>query len=162
MFTLPSSLKTHMFLHTREKSFVCSQCDATFQQPGGLRLHLIRHHTERPEKQHCNHCNQLFISTETLRCHLKLHSGKRDFVCQVCAKSFTRPRSLQDHMISHSNEKLQQCHICLKAFKFAHTLKRHILVRHVGKEKRYSCILCSKKFHEESGQVYCQKHYHFQ
>ena len=72
----------------------------------------------------CNICNQTF-APKGLSMHMKIHSTKNSFPCNICGKHFTQGASSMKHEKSHQVEKKYQCMICLKNYKSSNTLFVH-------------------------------------
>ena len=64
--------KTHLKIHTGEKSNKCHQCDFTTIQTGNLKRQLKIHTGEKLNK--CNQCDYECSQTLTLMTHLKAHT----------------------------------------------------------------------------------------
>lgn len=69
----------HRKIHTSEKPYACSECDAGFKRPSDLSIHMRIHTGERPFK--CKFCDKGFKSANDARCHERHHTGRslRDF-----------------------------------------------------------------------------------
>ena len=73
-----------------------------------------------------------------------MHTGKKDFQCEVCEKKFSHKHSLQTHMLTHTKVKAHECDICKKKFSQKGSLVQHFRI-HLG-EKPYGCSKCGKWF----------------
>lgn len=60
-----------------------------------------------------NNCR--FSTKHTLESHRKIHTGERDYICDICGKSFVAKGSLDYHILSHNDEKPHVCSECGKA-----------------------------------------------
>ena len=43
MFSTPSALDRHMYIHNKEEQLKCSCCDETFPFPSDLKIHMVKH-----------------------------------------------------------------------------------------------------------------------
>ena len=66
------TLRTHLKMHSGEKSNKCNQCDYASSQAGHLRSHL---------KTHSDYASS---RTGNLKTHLKTHSGEKSNKCNQC------------------------------------------------------------------------------
>lgn len=68
-------------------------------------------------KNKCNICGKCLTRPEGLRNHLKTHSKKKDYKCELCLKDFYRKDHLRDHIANiHKKKKKYKCEICKKLF----------------------------------------------
>lgn len=69
---------------------------------------------------------------------MKMHLGKRDYVCQICKTAFYRIDGLNKHMKRvHPNDgskRPHKCDFCVCTFSETSTLKRHVTVTHKNKK----------------------------
>ena len=74
--------------------------------------------------------------------HYKIHSGVKNYGCDICSKCFISASKLRLHIAIHTGEGNGCCDICGKHFSF---LERHRLT-HTGERATYSCTVCDKSF----------------
>ena len=77
-----------------------------------------------------------------------VHTGKKDFKCEVCDWKFSRKDTLQTHMLTHTLVKAHECDICKKKCSTRRNLVKHFRI-HLG-EQLYGCAECGKWFTQSS------------
>ncbi|XP_072159177.1 uncharacterized protein [Bemisia tabaci] len=97
----------HIHKHTREKSFACSYCPASFFN------------------------NARFISHE--RSH---RENRQSFICKWCKMSFHYSVRLVKHTLAHHSEQKFECSYCSASFAYNGHLERHIMTTHTEKKLR--------------------------
>jgi len=89
---------------------------------------------------------QSLVRIQTLKNHIKVHSGEKPFEYQC--QTFVDMHGLRSHTLVHTQEKKYFCDICEKAFSSSSSLKNYKLV-HSGK-KSHICSVCPRKFTNKS------------
>ena len=107
----------------------------------------------RPQIQFQTQTHNRFNSLRSLRAHLRLHEGKREYACHWpgCSKRFTARQPLVRHMLIHTDERPHLCSYCNSRFRCTSHLKRHMR-QHTG-NRPYKCNLCSKAYTDRTGLV---------
>ena len=111
-------------IEEEEALFSCSECAKAFARPESLRKHMKIHTGGKPHR--CLICPKRFLKPCDLERHLRIHTGEKPFSCLVCAKTFTQSSVLERHLRTHTGEKPYSCEICTKAFSDAMSLRRHL------------------------------------
>ena len=74
----------------------CEYCDKSFMTTSELKNHVLYHLKER--KHHCTLCSSKFLEKRHLDRHLRrIHSGIKNYICNVCGKGFYERYELNYH-----------------------------------------------------------------
>ncbi|KAM4643521.1 uncharacterized protein AAGF69_015178 isoform 2-T2 [Amazona ochrocephala] len=91
-------------------------------------------------------CGKSFNFKKHLKEHEKLHSDKRDYICEFCARSFRTSSNLIIHRRIHTGEKPLQCEVCGFTCRQKASLNWHMRKHGAAAAYRFSCELCGKRF----------------
>ena len=98
-FSPAGDLRTHLNMHSGEKSNKCNQCVYASSQVSNLRKHLKTHNGEKPNK--CNQCDFASSHADSLSEHLKTHSGEKSNKCNQCDYASSQAGHLRAHLKMH-------------------------------------------------------------
>ncbi|XP_066526193.1 telomere zinc finger-associated protein [Hoplias malabaricus] len=148
-FKKRQELRMHMVTHTGEMPNKCTSCSEQFMQKKDLRIHMIKIHGA-PKPHACSLCPKCFLSRTELRLHeAAKHRGEKLFVCEECGHRASSRNGLQMHIKAiHRNERPFVCEICSHAFTQKANLNMHLRT-HTG-EKPFQCHLCGKTFRTQA------------
>ncbi|XP_033929430.1 zinc finger protein 692-like [Melopsittacus undulatus] len=91
-------------------------------------------------------CGKSFNFKKHLKEHEKLHSDKRDYICEFCARSFRTSSNLIIHRRIHTGEKPLQCEVCGFTCRQKASLNWHMRKHGAAAGYQFSCELCGKRF----------------
>ncbi|XP_005312476.2 zinc finger protein 692 isoform X4 [Chrysemys picta bellii] len=94
-------------------------------------------------------CGKSFNFKKHLKEHEKLHSDKRDYICEYCARPFRTSSNLIIHRRIHTGEKPIQCEICGFTCRQKASLNWHMKKHDADSFYQFSCDICGKKFEKK-------------
>ncbi|CAG4958656.1 unnamed protein product [Colias eurytheme] len=103
--------------------FICSYCDATYQDPTDLRKHTEEHQKERLE---------LKTPNDLAEYHVKIDIT--DLTCLLCEQKLENLTVLKDHLVKKHNKT------------FYMDIKDHIMQYRLQKGDVFACALCSSQY----------------
>lgn len=110
-FKLPSSLSSHLKVHTEVRKHPCPQCGNSFKRAEHLRIHINGVHLkQRPYD--CPLCSKTFAQSGDRNIHMRRHTGEKPHTCTVCNKSFRLLKAMRAHARIHTGEKPYTCETC--------------------------------------------------
>lgn len=89
-----------------------------------------------------------FSRYSSLWSHKRLHTGEKNFKCNICGLAFAKAAYLKNHSRIHTGEKPYRCNVCGMQFSQSPHLKNHERI-HSG-ERPYVCEVCDKSFARHS------------
>ncbi|XP_075986994.1 uncharacterized protein LOC142983805 [Anticarsia gemmatalis] len=141
-YLLSHRTRAHPEAAGRALALRCGQCARHFAHINSLRRHIRGHSGERNFL--CNVCGKALSSREHLKFHIRIHTGYKPNVCKTCGKGFVKKCNLTLHERVHSGEKPHVCSHCGKAFSQRSTLVIH--ERYHSGARPYVCSLCGRGF----------------
>lgn len=97
----------------------------------------------------CDECGKTLAAKHSLKKHMMIHTGERNFPCSFCDMRLTDKISLRTHVrYRHTGERPHKCPYCEKRFVDNASMKTHTIV-HTG-IKRYVCYGCGDRFPSNS------------
>lgn len=143
------ALNLHMTSHSTERKFVCDQCGSSHKTKGNLNYHIKTMHT-MIKNFRCDICFKTFKVQAELKDHcFSVHANAGVITCIVCKKKLTTSLSIYTHSVMHSGAREYECDICGYAFKTVTGLKEH-KVTHSDNKPIRQCPYCERKFFSRS------------
>lgn len=115
----------HQYTHNPTEDHVCNLCGKGFESAEILTGHTLLHNVTGLLVM-CPFCKQL-IRRSALTQHIKYGHNNIKPRCNVCLKTFANPNNLKRHMMIHSGIRQFECDICFKRFHQKITMQTHRL-----------------------------------
>lgn len=92
-----------------------------------------------------------FAQANALKCHKRIHTNERPYICSYCNKSFAQNTTLKTHIAAKHTGKSVECTYegCTRKFSRNSFLKQHIKRDH-GLLREYACQECDRTYKQKS------------
>jgi len=145
-FARKNTLDMHQAVHTRIR-YPCTECTKSFTRKSDVQTHMKFSHLDRKGELACDECDRFFDSKQHLLQHKKKHLKNEAYPCSECGKAFPSRKAVIEHQ-RLTGEKPFKCAQCNRAYLKRYLLKVHMR-SHTG-EKPYECKKCRKTFRYHS------------
>lgn len=135
--------------------FFCQTCGLSFHRPDLLkrhqRVHVKEEYNNDAEFGHiCNVCGESFQEALDLLAHAEVHARGSEYRCMICGELGQNENAVAEHIQCKHGHNLppNTCLLCGRTCKDRKTLIKHSFEH--NKEKIFSCIKCTKTFHNKA------------
>ncbi|XP_055866993.1 gastrula zinc finger protein XlCGF26.1-like [Biomphalaria glabrata] len=144
VFNELTQLIDHSQSNHADISFCCKICGKMYSEERHLVHHEKNHSMVKPYA--CSYCDRRFsIESLLIKHEEKMHTSKKDIICDVCGKVFKRMDNLNRHKVSHTGVKSHICPHCGISFTEKGSLTRHIKAQH-DLIRPHTCQTCGRSF----------------
>ncbi|KAH7712066.1 zinc finger protein Xfin-like protein [Aphelenchoides avenae] len=151
MAATQGSSKTWKKRDSKERRYVCSECDRGFSTKQILERHMRRHTDNRPFK--CNLCEKAYTVKVSLDAHLVSHFGEKPFKCDRCDYCTRTKNCLYVHQRTHDGWPTYKCSDCGLVCS-----SKDKLSIHADRDHRHSLYCCDSCDFITSIKVYYRQH----
>lgn len=159
----------HMWKHP--ENVFCEKCQMKFNNNEDFKQHVESVHEELKPLQ-CDTCGKKFRTKNSLKLHVRVHTGEKPYECQYCSWRFHKKGQLVVHIYRHTGERPYVCSVCDRGFKQRGDMRKH-KAGHAKQMKKEStgwlliyrllfpdrlfcliylfCIICNKCFSNDVG-----------
>ncbi|CAB3261038.1 unnamed protein product [Arctia plantaginis] len=102
--------------------FRCDTCGREYDLKYHLLIHIRSVHLQE-RNQECPVCHARFFSKYCLSRHMVIHTGDKNFKCEICGKAYARRKNLREHLRSHESG---VCSICGQNYEDQNNLVAHV------------------------------------
>lgn len=93
-----------------KEKFACQKCGVQLSSSYNLKIHCDTD-CGTIKNFSCEICLSLFLTPNSLKTHMSLHTGEKKFVCSYCGNSYLSKGQLKVHERSHTKEKSFVCNV---------------------------------------------------
>ncbi|XP_073682384.1 uncharacterized protein [Garra rufa] len=79
--------------------FYCKICDRPFRRQKSMKNHMLLHQGDR--NYPCIFCGRRFFKSWHLAEHIRIHTGEKPFGCNKCGKTFVQWNQARSHIMKH-------------------------------------------------------------
>lgn len=133
--------KSHKIHAKVPSKYMCDIC-GKFSSEYHFMRHRLTHFYDLPVK--CTLCPYRGRFQESLKMHMRSHTGERPYQCEQCSARFMSKSNLNKHTLTHKAHNFR-CEACCKGYYTQRELDLHIKIDHTG-VKAHECRYCDKSF----------------